>query len=304
MAVHDTDGLIIKDCIGYNGVGHGFFLEDGDETGNVFAHNLGVLVKVGTLRSSDQSPAVFWTSNPYNRWIQNYAVASEGDGFGFLIGQDERMPSMNQNPNPLTLPILEFRANVAHSNYGSGISTYPLNEGRGNQATELTNLVLWGNGYYGLSLTANLVQVTSAQIFANAYGDILATGDNITVRDSKILGSTIGPSIQTTYGIVLDGTNFTLERNTLAGHLTNGNVTGADFIVQSSTRTLITAVISDTVMQSQRTIIFGYPPDANSVIHVRNYNLTGQSFDLRRIDLDLGPGWTANQFFEALIHTT
>jgi hypothetical protein len=310
MAVHDTDGLIIKDCVGYESIGHGFFLEDGDETGNVFVHNLGVLVKTGTLRISDQSPAVFWTSNPYNRWIQNYAVGSEGDGFGFLIGQDERMPSMNQNPDPLTLPILEFTGDVSHSNYGSGISTYPLNQGDasnpggGSQVTRLTDVVAWGNSYYGMSLTANLVQVRGAQIFANGYGDMLATGDNITVQDSKLLGSTIGPSVQTTNGIVLDGTNFTLKQSTLAGHTTNGNITGSDFIVLSSTRTLITAVISDTVMQSQRTIIFGYPPDANSVIHVKDYNLTDKNFDLRRIDLNLGPGWTANQFFEALMHTT
>jgi hypothetical protein len=56
-------------------------------------------------------------------------------------------------------------------------------------------------------------------------------------------------------------------------------------------------------MQSQRTILFGYPPDENSVIHIVNYNLMGENLDLRRIDLILGPDWTVDQFFEAVKHT-
>jgi hypothetical protein len=298
LTIHDTNGITVRNCIGFDAIGHGFFLEGGDETENVFAHNLGILVRAGTVRASDRTPAVFWTPNPYNTWVDNVAVSSEGDGFGFLIAQDERMPMTD--PDPLTLPILKFERNVAHSNLDAGIMTYPLNENYGTQASELNQVVSWANGYYGLSLTANFLRVAKAQVFANGYADMLVTGDNVTVEDTTLLGSTVGPTAQTTFGIILDGSNFTLQRSTLAGHTSSGSLTGADFIVQSSTRTLITAKIDDTTMRSLRTIIFAYPPDEQSVIRVSNYNLKGVSFELKRIDLNLGSDWTVDQFFIAL----
>ncbi len=43
ITIHGTSDLVVRDCVGYKSVGHGFFLEDGTETRNLFDHNLAVM---------------------------------------------------------------------------------------------------------------------------------------------------------------------------------------------------------------------------------------------------------------------
>ena len=51
----------------YNVMGGSFFLEDGDETGNIFQDNLAVFIRASTsLRNDDVTPAAFWATNPAN----------------------------------------------------------------------------------------------------------------------------------------------------------------------------------------------------------------------------------------------
>jgi len=45
----------VEDVVGYNALGHCFFLEDGNEMENTFVHNLGLLTKAGTLLPSDRN---------------------------------------------------------------------------------------------------------------------------------------------------------------------------------------------------------------------------------------------------------
>ena len=48
-------------------MGGAFFLEDGDETGNIFQDNLAVFIRASTsLRNDDITPAAFWATNPNN----------------------------------------------------------------------------------------------------------------------------------------------------------------------------------------------------------------------------------------------
>lgn len=47
--------LQIKDTIGFDTLGHCFFLEDGVEQRNTFFHNLGLLTKPGTLLPTDRN---------------------------------------------------------------------------------------------------------------------------------------------------------------------------------------------------------------------------------------------------------
>uniref|UniRef100_A0A5F5PJV1 hyaluronoglucosaminidase n=1 Tax=Equus caballus TaxID=9796 RepID=A0A5F5PJV1_HORSE len=55
ITVHGTNGLLIKDTIGFDTLGHCFFLEDGVEQRNTFFHNLGLLTKPGTLLPTDRN---------------------------------------------------------------------------------------------------------------------------------------------------------------------------------------------------------------------------------------------------------
>ena len=42
VTIHNTQYMVVRDCVGYRSVGHGFFLEDGTEVYNVLDRNLGV----------------------------------------------------------------------------------------------------------------------------------------------------------------------------------------------------------------------------------------------------------------------
>lgn len=45
----------VKNTVGYDTLGHCFFLEDGIEQRNVFYHNLGLLTRPGTLLPTDRN---------------------------------------------------------------------------------------------------------------------------------------------------------------------------------------------------------------------------------------------------------
>ena len=42
ITIHGTEYLVVRDCVGYQSVGHGYFLEDGTEVYNLLDRNLGV----------------------------------------------------------------------------------------------------------------------------------------------------------------------------------------------------------------------------------------------------------------------
>ncbi|MGH0157285.1 UNVERIFIED_CONTAM: hypothetical protein FKN15_033569, partial [Acipenser sinensis] len=106
VAVHATNGLLIKDSVGYDTLGHCFFLEDGTEQRNTLYHNLGLVTKPGTLLPTDRNdtmctsirnkvygnyipvPATdckavstFWISHPNNNLISNAAAGSQAGLF-------------------------------------------------------------------------------------------------------------------------------------------------------------------------------------------------------------------------------
>uniref|UniRef100_A0A8B9KB70 Cell migration inducing hyaluronidase 2 n=1 Tax=Astyanax mexicanus TaxID=7994 RepID=A0A8B9KB70_ASTMX len=91
--------LSVRDTVGYDTLGHCFFLEDGIEQRNTFFHNLGLVTRPGTILPTDRndtmcteirdrvykgynpSPATeckavstFWIANPNNNLINNAAA--------------------------------------------------------------------------------------------------------------------------------------------------------------------------------------------------------------------------------------
>ena len=63
MTVHGTHEAIVKDNVGYNCHGHGYFLEDGYETDNVIDGNLGILPKPGLILPSERHSSVCQATN-------------------------------------------------------------------------------------------------------------------------------------------------------------------------------------------------------------------------------------------------
>ncbi len=145
VTVHGTNNLRVENNVTFNNVGHCFFLEDGIETGNVFANNLGIQTKChptlpcdptnlflphqGTegqradniLIPSDNTASTFWITNPDNTYVNNVAAGSDQIGFWIALpvhptGQFEGT-EVSANTWPRRMKLREFSGNVAHSNF-------------------------------------------------------------------------------------------------------------------------------------------------------------------------------------------
>ena len=77
ITIHGTNYLVVRDCVGYRSVGHGFFLEDGTETENVLDRNLAVQAYFAkklpeqVLPFDENEGAGFWWANSRNIFTRN-----------------------------------------------------------------------------------------------------------------------------------------------------------------------------------------------------------------------------------------
>lgn len=141
VTVHGTNYLVVRDCVGYKSVGHGFFLEDGTEVYNVFDRNLAVQAKRGKPLPKQVLPfdrnegAGFWWANSLNTFTRNVACENGRYGFRFEATRTSRfdptLPVMQSDGErkPVdirTLPFVRFDDNEAH---GDGL--YGINLGEG-----------------------------------------------------------------------------------------------------------------------------------------------------------------------------
>ena len=111
ITVHGTHEAIVRDNVGYNTHGHGFFLEDGYESDNWITGNLGILVKPGIILPSDRHASickktkdgfntnwdtracdglsVFWVSNMNNHFHDNAAVGGHTGFWSFTHSSND-----------------------------------------------------------------------------------------------------------------------------------------------------------------------------------------------------------------------
>ncbi|KAM9860826.1 cell migration-inducing and hyaluronan-binding protein [Aulostomus maculatus] len=148
VTIHSSNGLLVKDVVGYDILGHCFFMEDGPEERNTFDHCLGLMVRAGTLLPSDRdskmcrditegaypgyvanprqdcsATSTFWIANPNNNLINCAAAGSEETGFWFIFhhvptGPSEGLYSPGQTEHT---PMGQFTNNRAHSNFRAGL---------------------------------------------------------------------------------------------------------------------------------------------------------------------------------------
>lgn len=143
LTIHGTNYLVVRDCVGYQSVGHGFFLEDGTEVYNVLDRNLAVQAYLGKklpkqVHVDDANDAAgFWWANSLNTFTRN--VSCENDRYGFRYDARpivSRAASITfrilqpdgsrQATDIRTLPFVRFEDNEAH-----GDGAYGLNLGNG-----------------------------------------------------------------------------------------------------------------------------------------------------------------------------
>jgi cell migration-inducing and hyaluronan-binding protein len=140
VTIHGTNNTLVENNVCYFHFGHGYFLEDGNETNNTLIGNLGLTsLRPLTHRNLLQSdintnqaqrfpgPSTFWISNPANKIIGNVAAGSEGSGIWnafhakLLCGPNGCTDKCNEagspacNLYPQLTDTLVFNNNRAHS---------------------------------------------------------------------------------------------------------------------------------------------------------------------------------------------
>ncbi len=148
LTIHGTNYLVVRDCVGYQSLGHGFFLEDGTEVYNVLDRNLAVQAyntkplpkQIIPFDKNDGSG--FWWANSLNSFTRN--VAAECDEYGYFF-QAAKTADFDPNLKVMkpdgtkervdirTLPFVRFEDNVTHCqrrhgfNLGGGVPFGPPN---------------------------------------------------------------------------------------------------------------------------------------------------------------------------------
>lgn len=130
ITIHGTEYLVVRDCVGYRSVGHGYFMEDGTEVYNLLDRNLGVQSLHGKKLPKQVLPfdgnegAAFWWANGRNTLTRN--VACENDIYGYRY--DMQHSKYFNSTLPVTMPdgkarevdvrtigIWRFEDNESHS---------------------------------------------------------------------------------------------------------------------------------------------------------------------------------------------
>ena len=130
LTIHGTDFLVVRDCVGYQSVGHGFFLEDATEQYNLLDRNLAVQAFRGKRLPKQVLPfdpndgAGFWWANGRNSLTRNVACENDEYGYRFEIAKRSNFsPVLNTlQPNgerePVDvrrIPFLRFEDNESHT---------------------------------------------------------------------------------------------------------------------------------------------------------------------------------------------
>jgi hypothetical protein len=130
ITIHGTDYLLVRDCVGYQSVGHGFFLEDATEQYNVLDRNLAVQAYRGKRLPKQVLPfdpndgAGFWWANGRNTLTRNIACENDEYGYRFEISKASNFDPVCNIRTPAgereavdvrTLPFLRFEDNESHS---------------------------------------------------------------------------------------------------------------------------------------------------------------------------------------------
>lgn len=130
LTIHGTDFLVVRDCVGYQSVGHGYFLEDATEQYNLLDRNLAVQAYRGKRLPKQVLPfdpndgAGFWWANGRNTLTRNVACENDEYGYRFEVAKRSNFnPELNtlqpsgerERVDVRKIPFLRFEDNESHS---------------------------------------------------------------------------------------------------------------------------------------------------------------------------------------------
>jgi hypothetical protein len=220
VTIHGTHFLVVRDCVGYQSIGHGFFLEDATEVYNLLDRNLGVQANRGKKLPQQVLPfdpndgAAFWWSNGRNSLTRNTACENEEYGFRYDVQKSRSfntelpilMPDGSRKSMDVrTIPIFRFDDNEAHTEgiYGMVVAANGNNQPdvairddkllNSIKAVDWTgpdtrhphvirNLRIWG-AHYGFRPHSPSMLMENVRIHKVAYGIYRPTFDNQVFRN-------------------------------------------------------------------------------------------------------------------------
>ncbi len=232
ITIHGTNYLVVRDCVGYQSIGHGFFLEDGTEVYNVLDRNLAVQAYTGKRLPGQALPfdandgAGFWWANSRNTFTNNVACENDRYGFRFEATQSSALKLQFKILQPdgtkkvtdiRTLPFVRFDDNECHCDGRYGFN---LGEGVNRVGPDarhpfiIRNMKIW-EVHYGYRPQSPSVLVENMKLFRAHYGVYHPNYDRHVFRNLYIGQSNTEPfnrghddlSIQ--YGMLaVDGLTF------------------------------------------------------------------------------------------------
>ncbi len=137
ITIHGTNYLVVRDCVGYKSIGHGFFLEDGTEVSQRLRPQPGRPGRPGPAFAEPgaavrpQRRRGFWWANSLNTFTRNVAAECDQHGYRFEV---RKTPDFDPELSILqpdgsykevdvrTLPFVRFEGNEAHCQRRFGIN--------------------------------------------------------------------------------------------------------------------------------------------------------------------------------------
>jgi len=280
VTIHDSNGVLVKNNVGYISQGHGFFLEDGNEFDNVFENNIGIITRTELILGGASS--VFWTMNPMNVYRDNIAVNGQYWGYSFQIFNNEvDLPSTGKKFNARSLPNLEFEGNTAYNNGIGGLKiSRPMIKDNNLTSSEIVISNFHAMAakrekptFSGIGITGSGVTVSNATLLNYEYGVFLA-GENNKVIDTTIrMESNMNLDAEIS-GIVIAGGNNIIESSEIEGYISNNNYRGTDISLSNDKKykKLLSAKIINTTLLDPIPFYFGEPVDENSFLEIYGYD--------------------------------
>ncbi|MBS0205601.1 MAG: G8 domain-containing protein [Planctomycetes bacterium] len=187
LTIHGTNYLLVRDCVGYQSIGHGFFMEDGTEVYNILDRNLAVQSMEGkklpkqVLPFDQNEGSGFWWANSFNTFTRNVACENNRYGYRFEATQTSALkmtlPVLQadgkiKETDIRTLPFVQFEDNEAHCdglygiNLGEGVNRVGPDE---RHPFVMRNTKIW-EIHYAFRVQSPSVLVENMQIHKSVYG--------------------------------------------------------------------------------------------------------------------------------------
>jgi len=206
LTIHGTNYLVVRDCVGYRSIGHGYFLEDGTEVHNILDRNLAVQAMDGkklpkqVLPFDQNDGAGFWWANSLNTFTRNVSCENNRYGFRFEATETSALKltlpvqdaSGETKPTDIrTLPFVRFEDNEAHCdglygiNLGEGVNRVGPDE---KHPFVLRNTKIW-EIHYAFRVQSPCVLNENMQIYNSIYGIYHPNFDRHVYRNLSITQS-------------------------------------------------------------------------------------------------------------------